>query len=53
MTTTDAVGTTVLFENDRIRPWEMVLGAGERLRATLTSTTTCSSTPSPRPSAPS
>jgi hypothetical protein len=29
MTTTDAVGTTVLFENDRIRPWEMVLGAGE------------------------
>ena len=29
MTTTDAVGTTVLFENDRIRAWEMVLGAGE------------------------
>ena len=24
-----AVGTTILFENDRIRVWEMVLAAGE------------------------
>jgi hypothetical protein len=50
---TTAVGTTVLFENQRLRVWELLLAPGRPARRTRTGTTISSSTPSRRRSAPS
>jgi hypothetical protein len=40
----DRIGTELLFENDRVRVWDMVLEPGEASSCTATRTTTSSST---------
>ncbi|MFD1733155.1 hypothetical protein ACFSC4_21605 [Deinococcus malanensis] len=39
----EQVGTRLMFENDRVRVWDLALVPGRLLKPTFTGSTTCSS----------